>query len=203
MEPWLHSVLALFAVLNPVGNLPLFLELTEDLDDKSRRAVFKVAIGTGFLTLLVMTLLGRWVMTTVFQINIMEFKVAGGILLTVLAVKYIAFPQAKKKHDIQASKLESMNLGAVPMAVPLLVGPGSIVTGILILNRSGYAVTIGAIVSVFFLIWFFLLLSPLISRLLGRLGRLVISRILWIFLAAIGAHFLLSGISEYFHLAAG
>lgn len=197
---WVNAVLALFAILNPIGNIPIFSELTEDLDPKSRFAVFNVAVLTGFGTLLVMTLTGQWIMDKVFQINILEFRIAGGILLTVIAVKYIVFPD-KKTIQVEegiSKERKAIELGVVPMAVPLLVGPGSIVSGILLLNRDGYAITISAIVVVFLICWILFQLSPWISKFMGKIGRMVISRIMWIFIAAIGVHFLISGIQETF-----
>lgn len=199
-DSWIHAVLALFAIVNPAGNLPVFSEMTEDLDNKARQAVYRVAVLTGLVTLLSMTLTGRWIMSSVFQINILEFRIAGGLLLTVIAIKYIVFSAAKGSVHTAQSLQEIMNLGAVPMAVPLLVGPGSIVTGILILDRDGYFITISAILTVFLLTWGLLFISPWINRLLGKIGSIVVSRVLWIFLAAIGVHFLLTGIGEYFHL---
>jgi multiple antibiotic resistance protein len=200
LENWIHAVLALFAIVNPIGNLPVFSEMTEDLDIKSRQSVFRIATLTGLVTLLVMTLTGKWIMSSVFQIDILEFRIAGGLLLTLIAMKYIVFSAARGAIHTSQTLQEIINLGAVPMAVPLLVGPGSIVTGILILDRDGYLITISAILAVFLFTWGLLFVSPWINRLLGKVGSIVVSRVLWIFLAAIGVHFLLTGIREYFHL---
>ena len=128
-ELWLNAVLALAAIINPIGNIPLFDELTEGTDSRTRFRVYNVAILTGFITLLVLTLSGRWIMSRVFQIDIDEFRIAGGILLTTLAVKYIVFPDKGSETREQAIDTESIfRIAVVPMAVPLMVGPGSIVT---------------------------------------------------------------------------
>jgi len=201
MTIWLNAFLALFAILNPIGTIPIFSEITEDLDKKSRFAVFNITVATAFGTLLVMTLIGQWIMNRVFQISILEFRIAGGILLTVISVKYIVFPDKKNPKKVEiSSHQEAIELGIVPMAVPLLVGPGTIVTGILLLDRDGYLITVTAIVAVFIVSWVFIQLTPWISRLMGKIGRMVVSRILWIFMAALGVHFLLTGIQEMFGL---
>jgi multiple antibiotic resistance protein len=201
MTIWLNAFLALFAILNPIGTIPIFSEITEDLDKKGRFAVFNVAVATAFGTLLVVPLIGQWVMNRVFQISILEFRIAGGILLTVISVKYIVFPDKKNPKKIEiSSHQEAIELGIVPMAVPLLVGPGTIVTGILLLDRDGYLITVTAIVAVFIVSWVLIQLTPWISRLMGKIGRMVVSRILWIFMAALGVHFLLTGIQEMFGL---
>ena len=200
IEIWINAVLALFAILNPIGNIPIYAEYVENLDKKSRFKVFNVAVITGFVTLTVLTISGRWIMSSVFQIDILEFRIAGGILLTVLAVKYIVFPEKKRHRELTAEmeKQEALEMSVVPMAVPLLVGPGSIVTGILLMNRDGALMTLTALVAVFIICWIIIQLTPWISKLMGKIGRIVVSRILWIFIAAIGAHFLISGIRETF-----
>lgn len=198
LDLWMNAFLALFAILNPIGNIPIFSEMVEELDARGRFKVFNVAVSTGFLTLVVMSVSGKWIMEHVFQIDIQEFRIAGGILLTVIAVKYIVFPKkeskiTRKTEDIHTQALE---IGVVPMSVPLLVGPGSIVTSIIILDRDGLLITLTSLTAVFILSWGLFQLSPLIGRLMGKIGRLVIGRILWIFIAAIGVHFLVSGIQQ-------
>jgi multiple antibiotic resistance protein len=202
LDIWLNAFLALFAIINPIGNVAIFADFTENLDRRTRITLFNVVIGAGYGTLVVMSLAGSWIMTAVFQINIDEFRIAGGIILTVLSVRYIVFPPPRP--EIQADDSRSiLQIGVVPMAVPLLVGPGSIVTGILILDRDGLVVTLGAITAVFAVAWVLFQLSPFINRFLGIAGRLILSRILWVFIGAIGVHFLTTGIRGVFLLGAG
>lgn len=194
---WLNAFLAIFAIVNPLGNMALFAEFTEGLSARDRIRVFNIAAGTGVATLLVMSLAGSWIMTAIFQIGINEFRIAGGIILTVLAVRYIVFPPVREtqQHHTPDSIVQ---MGVVPMAVPLLVGPGSIVTGILVLDRDGAVVSITATIAVFVVCWVLLQISPVINRFLGTVGRLIIGRILWIFIGAIGVSFLTGGISAVF-----
>jgi multiple antibiotic resistance protein len=196
---WLNAFLALFAIINPIGNVAIFADFTDDLDRRTRISLFNVAVGAGYGTLLVMSLAGSWIMTAVFQINIDEFRIAGGVILTVLAVRYIVFPPPRP--EVEADDARSiLQIGVVPMAVPLLVGPGSIVTGILLLDRDGLVVTVTAITAVFAVSWVLFQLSPYINRFLGMAGRLIVSRILWVFIGAIGVHFLTTGIRGVFLL---
>ncbi len=199
---WMNAFLALFAILNPLGIIPIFMEIVENLDRRARIKVFNVAVLTGFTTMAAMTFTGKWIMSRVFQIDILEFRIAGGILLTILAIKYIIFPQKEHVPDSTGADGDrterAIELGIVPMAVPLLVGPGSIVTGILLLDRDGILITFTSLVAVFIVCWILFQLTPVIGRLMGKSGRLVIGRVLWIFIAAIGVHFLVSGIQEIF-----
>lgn len=197
---WMKAFLALFAILNPIGNIPIFVDFVDGLDFRTRFRVFNVATLTGFITMVMMTFTGKWIMSRVFQIDILEFRIAGGILLTILAVRYIVFPPHERTigGDPGNNANRAMELSIVPMAVPLLVGPGSIVTGILLLDRDGPLVSITSLTAVFFFCWILFQLSPFIGRLMGKVGRLVVGRVLWIFIAAIGVHFLVSGIQQLF-----
>ena len=191
----LNAILALLSILNPITVVPLYSELTKDLSKKDRNRLFDTAVLAGFTTLFVLMFTGRWVMETIFQIHMAEFRIAGGILLTVIAVKQIAFYDPEEYH---ASPGKIMEMGVVPMAVPLLVGPGAMVTSILVLSRDGWIIATLALAANLIIAWVVVRFSPALSRLMGRLGTLVIARILWIFIAAIGAHFVLTGISEVF-----
>jgi multiple antibiotic resistance protein len=194
MGIYLDAVLALFAVLNPLGNLPVFVEVSAELDPPTRRRLFNLTTATGFLTLLVLALCGEWVMKHVFDIKMAEFKIAGGILLTAIAVKNII--GSAVPHRDPAHPEDVLQVGVVPLAIPLLVGPGAITTAILILHRDGRQVTLVSIAAVFAVTWIILRGSTFIHRLLGRFGALALSRVLQIFIAAIGVKFLVSGIRE-------
>ncbi len=191
------AILALFAILNPVGVLPAFLEITRDIDIKTRNKLFNLTVATGFITLLVLTFTGRWIMQYVFQITIDEFRIAGGVLLTIIAVQNTVLlnrpPEEARPDNI-------LELGVVPMAIPLLVGPGSIVTSILILDRDGPLVSLVSLVVIFVICWIIFRGAVWINRILGRFGSMVVSRIMYIFIAAIGVHFLVTGIAAVFRI---
>ena len=191
----LNAFLALFSILNPITVVPLYADLTKGLDPAARRKLFNTAIFVGFVTLTVLTFTGTWVMQYVFRIHVAELRIAGGIILLAIAVYEIGFSKPDQYHGTPERVME---MGVVPMAVPLLVGPGSIVTGILILSRDGWLVALIAILANLVLAFVIVRSSVTLSRLVGQLGTLVIARVLWIFIAAIAVNFVLSGISEAF-----
>jgi multiple antibiotic resistance protein len=197
---WIKAFLALFAILNPIGNIPIYSEFVDGLDRRTRIKVFNVAVLTGFVTMVSMTFTGKWIMNQVFQIDILEFRLAGGLLLTIIAIRYIVFPPKEPKASGAGEDRvnRAMELSVVPMAVPLLVGPGAIVTGILLLDQHGPVISITTLVSVFLVCWILFQISPIISRMMGKIGRLVVGRVLWIFIAAMGVNLLISSIKEIF-----
>lgn len=199
LEIWASAFLGLFAVLNPLGNIGVFAETTAGLSARERFKVFNLTALAAFATLAVLTLTGKWIMASVFKISIQEFKIAGGVLLTAIAVQHILF----NKKSVHERETESVyELAVVPLAVPLLVGPGAIATSLLIYDRDGPAVSIGTLLAVGAATWVILQTSPFLNKIMGKFGVMVVSRILYIFIAAIGVHFLLSGLSELFHLPA-
>ena len=104
---WLKAFLALFAILNPIGNIPLFADFVDGLSRRTRTRVFNVATLTSFVTMAAMTFSGKWIMSRVFQIDILEFRIAGGLLLTILAVRYIIFPPKETIISGSNAELES------------------------------------------------------------------------------------------------
>lgn len=191
----LNAFLALFSILNPITVVPLYASLTQSLDPPARKRLFNTAIIVGFATLTTLTFTGTIVMQYVFQIHVSELRIAGGIVLIVIAVYEIGF---SRTDQYETTPDRVMQMGVVPMAVPLLVGPGSIVTGILILSRDGWLVALIALLANLVVAFFIVRSSVTLARLVGPLVTLVISRVLWIFIAAIAVHFVLSGISEAF-----
>lgn len=195
----LNAILAILSILNPITVVPMYADLTKDLDKQSRAKLFNTAALTGFVTLTILTFTGRWVMQYVFQIQVAEFRLAGGILLIVIAIKQIAF---YTPGELKGTPAEVMQMGVVPMAVPLLVGPGSIVTGILVLDRDGPLIALTALVVNFIIAFAVIRSSVGLAKVIGPLGTMVIARVLWIFIAAIAVRFIISGISEVFGVPA-
>jgi multiple antibiotic resistance protein len=117
--------------------------------------------------------------------------IAGGLLLLVLAINILLFGGWKEKL------VSPKSVGAVPIACPLLVGPGAITTTILILQTSGIAVTLIAVVIIFAVIWGILRLIEPIYKVLGETGAAVIARIMAIFIAAIAVGFVIDGVTYY------
>jgi len=197
LEIWINAFLGLFAILNPIGNLGVFVDTTKDLTERERIRVFNLSAFVGFITLLILAFTGKWIMVNVFRITMSEFKIAGGVLLTIIGVqRLVTLKKWQGDHDHE----NVYELAVVPLAVPLLVGPGSIATAILIYDKDGPLVAVVSLVAVFAVTWGILQASPFLAKLFGKFGMMVASRILFIFITAIGVHFLLSGLSEYFSI---
>lgn len=185
-----QAVIALFIIVDPLGNIPIFISLTKNFDKNQRRQIFRSATLTGFFLLIIFALTGQLILTF-FGISIYSFMIAGGILLLVIAIKLLI---EGEWHE-PAGSLES--LSAVPIAVPLLVGPGAITTTIFSIQNFGLIVTILSVMIVFALVWVMLRLIDPVNKFLGKSGSSIIARIMAILIAAIAIQYIISGVSNY------
>ena len=166
--------------------------LTEKIQPAHRRRVYNVAILVGVILLLIFAFLGQEILT-IFGLSIFSFEIAGGILLLIVSVRILS--SSKSTHDEDVESPES--LGAVPIAIPLLVGPGAITTTIFNLQSYGSAITILAVIVVLAITWLILRYINAIYRVLGKTGALVIARAMALIIAAIAVQYILNGITHY------
>jgi len=192
------AILTLFAIVNPVGSIPIFLELTARMKPQERGKVFRTGTFTGAVILLVFILAGERIFLHVFQIRLNDLMAAGGLLLLIIAIDHLVFGALVK--GVQTAKGEnSHHIGAVPIACPILAGPGAMMTVILIATQAGFVPAIIAVVTVFALTWLVFRFIDHIYRVLGEVVCIVLSKILCLFIAAIGVRMLMGALVNYFN----
>jgi multiple antibiotic resistance protein len=120
----IKMTVALFIVVNPLGSVPIFVSLTQDMDKQLRKRTYHLAILTGLILLAFFALVGQNVLI-LFGISLDSFMIAGGILLLIVAVRLLVIGGWTENLSLSES------VGAVPIGCPLLVGPGAITTAIL------------------------------------------------------------------------
>jgi multiple antibiotic resistance protein len=184
------AVIVLFIIVDPFGNIPIFIGLTGKIPDNERKKVYNIAILVGFILLLVFAFLGQEILT-IFGLSIYTFEVAGGILLLIIAIRILISGSMHENVDSPES------LGAVPIAMPLLVGPGAITTTIFSLQTYGIVTAVIAVVVVLSVTWVILRFINQIYRFLGKTGSLVIARVMALFIAAIAVQYILIGVTHY------
>jgi len=182
----LKAFIALIVVVDPLGNIPIFSSLTAGMDAEARKRTFNTATMVGITLLLAFTLLGDQLLR-LFGISIESFMIAGGLLLAIISVKILVQGGWGEKY------VSADDVGAVPIAFPLLVGPGAITTTMLILRSSGLAVAVSAVALVFAAVWLTLRFIDPIYALLGKTGSAVITRVMAVFIAAIAVQFMFEG----------
>lgn len=192
----LHDYLVLFAMVNAVGNLPIFAELTGDMDGVARKRTIRVAVLVAITVVMAFAFFGYWMLHSVFEVSTASFKVAGGILVFVVAARGVLLGT---RSDVKPGS-PSTDVGIFPLGFPYLVGPGTIITTILLFQRSGSVVTATAAILVYLTVLPILHFAPIVRKAIGRVGVLVIARILYIFICAKAVAFVTEGIRTNFLL---
>jgi multiple antibiotic resistance protein len=192
----LQSSLILFAIVNPIGSIPIFLQLTQKMTIEARRQAFKTAVVTSAAILFLFILVGKGILTYFFQIQLPDLMAAGGLLLLIIAIDHLIFG-ALVKSVLGAEKQDAPHIGAVPMACPILAGPGAMMTVLVIFSEYGFFIAAGAIIVVLGVTWLLLHFIDRIYHFLGEIACLVLSKILCLFLAAIGIRLLMQGLAHY------
>lgn len=189
----LKSTIALFIIVDPVGNLPIFIGLTDKMPKNERKKVFHTAISVGLVLLLVFAFAGQQVLI-MFGISFDSFMIAGGALLFIIAMKILV------SGGWEEREVSPESVGAVPIAFPLLVGPGAITATMVSLQTAGLLVTVVSVLIIFGLLTIILNYIDLIYAFLGKTGAIVVARVMAIFLAAIAVGFIVQASKVIFQI---
>jgi multiple antibiotic resistance protein len=188
----IHDFLVLFAMVNAIGNLPVFADLTSEMNNETKARTFLLAVATGGGIVLGFALFGDIMLRNVFSVSNSAFKIAGGILVFIVAARGVILGNSQNKlHDIS-----NTSIAVFPMGFPYLAGPGTILTTILLIQSDGRMLTVATVIIVYLSIIPVLRLASFVERVIGKIGVSVIARILYIFICAKAVSFILDG----FHL---
>jgi len=184
------AIIVLFIIVDPFGSVPIFMSLTETLSEAQRKKVFNTATLIGVILLLVFAFTGQQIFL-IFGISLYSFEIAGGLLLLIVSIRILI--SGSPHGNIESPE----SMGAVPIAMPLLVGPGAITTTILNFQAYGTLVTILSVLIVLLTTWIILRYVNLIYQFLGKTGAIVIARVMALLIAAISIQYILVGISHF------
>jgi multiple antibiotic resistance protein len=199
---WLEAILSLLVIVDPIGNIPTFLSVTVGIAEEKRQRAFTVSVMVAAGILLLFSFTGDLILRKVFQIEIADLQIAGGALLLVMAIDDLVFGSRRRPNSAEET-LSADEVGCVPLGCPLLAGPGAIVTTLTIWKNphAGPFAALLAIIVVLALFRVLMYYVEDINRLFGRLIITAISKVMLVFLAAIGVRMLIAGISSYFPIA--
>ncbi|MEO1106613.1 MAG: MarC family protein [Pseudomonadota bacterium] len=189
----------LFVVIDPFGTAPIFVAMTQDMDARARRrtAYRTCLVATGIL--IAFAAFGEAVLGFV-GISMEAFKVAGGALLFLTALDML-FERRTKRREDRAEEEEHNDPSVFPLAIPLVAGPGSIATIILLSGQhpglQGIASAVAVMLAVMAVVLLFFLSGGLIARILGKTGLNVLTRLLGMLLAALSVQFILDGLKAF------
>jgi multiple antibiotic resistance protein len=203
---------ALFALLDPIGNVPLFAASTVGASSRERAqiALYISLFAAGFLIFFYFSGLA---LLAFFGISMAAFRIAGGVILFILGLKMVnddftaSFAEAAgaETADQRTYVRRHIERLIVPFAMPLLIGPGAISTVIIYASQAkeygleGAAIGLGVIAAVALATLICFLATPLIGRLLGKIGMSIIVRVLGLILCAMAVQFVLIGMADATH----
>jgi len=199
---FIKCFVTLFVIVDPPGNVPFFIALTERFDESVRQKISKRTTTVAFLILIFTTIMGEQVLDF-FHVSINSFRVAGGILLFVISVDILLGRIGRERYGKMAQKTADIDSVAIfPLALPLYTGPGAITAGIVLFSEAWDPFAKGIVLLSATLVYITVRLSHLytgvIIKLLGKSGADVIAKVLAIFLAAIGIEFVFEGLKNEF-----
>jgi multiple antibiotic resistance protein len=204
---YLKLFTTLLAIVNPLGVIPVFVSLTANATDKKRRQTARTTSLAVALVLIVATLIGQPLLNF-FGISIDSFKVGGGILLMLMAVDMMqARPNQVKQTPEEAEEaIDKESVAVVPIAIPLLSGPGAISTVIIYAQGPFQVVHVSMIIVIILIVSAITLVSLYvaspISKILSKTGINIATRLMGLLLAAVAVEFIVGGLGHLFPILA-
>jgi multiple antibiotic resistance protein len=198
----LTAFATIFSIVDPFAAAPVFIAITPNDTEEARKRMARVASVVCCAVLLLFAVLGNRIFTF-FGISTPAFRAAGGVLLLVLALDMMRARSGPTPQSEEEEKegVEKPDVAITPLGIPLLAGPGAISTVTLLSTQAHGMFRMGsvlvAIVVTSLLSWAILANSLRLVRVIGQIGVRIITRIMGLLLAGIGAQFILSGVKEF------
>ena len=192
-----------FAVIDPIGTVPVFIAVTDQYDQKTKRRVALLATFVSACILMFFLVVGE-VILTALSIPLFAFQISGGIVLFLFALNMI-FGDSKPDEEIKLLKNSHKETAIFPLAVPSIASPGAMLAAVLLTKNSVYSIweqaqTALVMLSVLILAYILMLLAGFINKLVGSSGASVISRVMGLILSAIATTNILTGFTLYYKL---
>ncbi|CAG0971554.1 hypothetical protein MTYP_01262 [Methylophilaceae bacterium] len=195
--------IALFAIVNPIGSVPIFIGATDGWTARDRARTAKTVSFAVFAVLSVSAFLGEKILDF-FSISIPSFQVGGGILLMLIAISMMHGKLGESRQTAEEAQAvaDRQAIAIVPLSIPLLAGPGAISSMIIAAQQSpnlpSKALLVLPIGIIALLIWLALGLSTRITQRMGTIGINVVTRLMGLILAAMAVEFIAHGIEGLF-----
>jgi MarC family membrane protein len=193
--------IALFAIVNPLGILPIILSLIGDQPiDEQKRSINR-AMWTVFFTLMATAITGQLIFS-LFDVTLGALRIAGGIFLFILAIPMLYGEQSKAKINPKerAHAIDKEDPAITPIGIPLIAGPGAISTVMSLMEQSKTlpekGIVLAAIIVVIATAYAILRFGTPVAKLFGRAGLRVMTRIMGLILAVIAVQFVINGIGD-------
>ncbi|MEE9367737.1 MAG: MarC family protein [Pontiella sp.] len=202
MIDFISTFVFFFAVIDPIGTVPVFIAVTRGHDAAMKRKIALRATLISAVVLLFFVIAGELILTSI-KIPLSAFQIAGGIVLFLFALSMI-FGESKPEEELKLTE-NGTEKAVFPLAVPSIASPGAMLAAVLLTENHRYSLfeqvqTTGIMFLVLLLVLVVLFASTLIHRFIGNSGASIISRIMGLILSSVAVSSVLEGIKTYFEL---
>lgn len=194
------SFMAFFAILNPLGNMPVFISLTTADDPKVSRSIAKEALFISTIIVVLFALVGKYIFY-LFGIDLSALRIIGGIVIAIIGYDMLKGKSSSLQHNVDPKNPqidEQMSVAITPLAMPVLAGPGTIATAMNLADKHNPIIVIIAFAILAFLTYFLFVYGELIIKKLGQNLLTVITRLMGLILAVIGTDMVIAGLKTAF-----
>lgn len=188
LQPFLISLIPIMVALDAPGTLPIYVAMTEGVSTSERRQIVRQSILTALLITIGFLFLGRAVFRAL-AITVEDFMIAGGLVLLIIAIIEIV-RAGEKKYPV------SPTFGVVPLGTPLIAGPATLTTTLVLVGTYGYLPVILSLVANILLAWFIFAQAERIIRVIGINGSRAFAKVAALLLAAIAVKMIRSGVAK-------
>lgn len=203
LEIALTTFATLFVIIDPIGLAPIFVAVTRGMTNANRKAVAGRACLISVFVLAAFALGGEQLLTLI-GVSMPAFRIAGGLLLFLIAVEML-FERRTERRGKQADPELVDDPSVFPLATPLIAGPGALATMVLLANQhqgwTSLLVILGVMAVVILSVYILFRLAAPLERILGQVGTNVVTRLLGILLAALSVQFVIDGLRDAGFLA--
>jgi len=194
---WKTCYLSFFTLTNPLGTMPVFLTMTNGMNDHERKAIVRRATIVSFITLMVFTFSGQFLFKF-FGISSNGFRIAGGFIIFKIGFDMLQARYSNAKLKEEEVKTYADDISITPLAIPMLCGPGAIANAIMLMDDASTFTLKGTLIGIIALVYFitFLILqaSTRLVRILGETGNNVMMRLMGLILMVIAVECFVSGL---------
>ncbi len=198
---FIRSFVSLFVIVNAIGNAAVFSTLLQKYNEDEKKTIIRKAHVVGGVALLVVTLTGN-LFFKLLGIEIYSFRMAGGILLGIVSIEMLYGRKTQTQSGEEKHYEERDEISVMPLGIPLITGPGTLTTGIVLYGTAGTLlhrmILVLTIFIVFFISYVILVRAGKIIRYLGKTGTTVAIRIMGLMLLSVAVQFLIGGITAAF-----
>ena len=188
-EKFLVSFVPLFVAIDAIGVVGIYISLTQNTSETFRSKLLNEATITALGVSIVFLFFGKLIFK-LLGISVNDFRIAGGLILLILAIMDILFSHLDQRRDPGEG-----NLGVVPIGIPLIMGPAALTTILISSESVGWRITLAALLLNLFIAWAVFRYAFTIVRLIGSSGTKAVAKVMALFLAAIAVMMIRSGVT--------